>query len=215
MGRFFTRERFGKPQFLAGLLLVAFLAQCAWLISRGLRSGGLDDSERYRVQEGLRRWHGDTSGRSDAAGTPIEIERNDGYDPNHSALQYLIAGAPLLPWQFPMQPEQMPYWAWLVRLPYPIFGALLGASLWYVARRLYGNAGGYMALVLYCFSPGIIRASSGWFAQPEVTAAWGAFGAIFTAIAVAMVALSAFAAFAVPSVKGPAGGGHGHGHGMH
>jgi len=42
-----------------------------------------------------------------------------------------------------------------------------------------------------------------------------AYPTVFTAIAVAMVALSAFAAFAVPSVKGPAGGGHGHGHGMH
>jgi hypothetical protein len=50
---------------------------------------------------------------------------------------------------------------------------------------LYGNAGGYVALVLFCFSPGIIRASAGWFTQPEMGAAWGAFGAIFTGIAVA------------------------------
>jgi hypothetical protein len=54
-----------------------------------------------------------------------------------------------------------------------------------VARRLYGNSGGYIALVLYCFSPGIIRASAGWFTQAEMGAAWGAFGAIFTGIAVA------------------------------
>jgi hypothetical protein len=57
--------------------------------------------------------------------------------------------------------------------------------LWYVARRLYGNAGGYVALLLYCFSPGIIQSSSLWFSQPETGAAWGSFGAIFTAIAVA------------------------------
>jgi hypothetical protein len=38
---------------------------------------------------------------------------------------------------------------------------------------------------LYCFSPAIIRSSAVWFAEPEVGAAWGAFGAIFTAIAVA------------------------------
>jgi hypothetical protein len=62
---------------------------------------------------------------------------------------------------------------------------LLGASLWYVARRLYGNAGGYTALSLFCFSPGIIRATALWFAQPEIGAAWGTFGTIFTAIAVA------------------------------
>jgi len=33
---------------------------------------------------------------------------------------------------------------------------MLGGSLWYVARRLYGNAGGYIALALYCFSPAMI-----------------------------------------------------------
>ena len=40
--------------------------------------------------------------------------------------------------------------------PYLFFGVMLGASLWYVARRLYGNAGGYIALALYCFSPAMI-----------------------------------------------------------
>ena len=42
---------------------------------------------------------------------------------------------------------------WLAAFPYLIFGLLLGGSLWYVARRLFGNAGGYVALALYCFSP--------------------------------------------------------------
>ena len=185
MGRFFTRERFGRPQFLAGLLLLAFLAQCFLLIGRGLIARGVDNSEIYRVQEGLRRWHGEAAANNSSSYTPLEIEGNGGYDPNHSALYYLVAGAPLLAWPFPVQETSIYIWEWLARIPYPILGALLGASLWYVARRLYGNAGGYIALVLYCFSPGILRASSGWFAQPEVAAAWGAFGAIFTAIAVA------------------------------
>src|SRR5207247_8750365 len=47
------------------------------------------------------------------------------------------------------------------------------------------NGGGYIALMLYCFSPGIVRSSALWFAEPEIGATWGAFGAIFTAIAVA------------------------------
>jgi hypothetical protein len=76
-------------------------------------------------------------------------------------------------------------WGWLARAPDLVFGLLLGASLWYVSRRLYGNMGGYIALTLYCFSPAILRASALWFAQPEMGAAWGALGAIFTAIAVA------------------------------
>jgi hypothetical protein len=77
------------------------------------------------------------------------------------------------------------HWGFLSRVPYLMFGALLGASLWYVSRRLYGNPGGYIALGIYCFSPVIIRGSSVWFVQPEMSAVWGAFGAIFTAIAVA------------------------------
>src|SRR6266568_1662823 len=149
MGRFFTRERFGKPQFLAGLLLLVFLIQCAWLISRSLRTSGLDSTEMYRIQVGIRRWRGDAGASAFSRADPTaEIERNDGYDPNHSALYYLIAGAPLLAWPYPLQHEHMLYWAWVARIPYPILGALLGASLWYVARRLYGNAGGYIALTL-------------------------------------------------------------------
>jgi hypothetical protein len=72
---------------------------------------------------------------------------------------------------------------WPARLPFLAIGALLGASLWYVARRLYGNAGGYVALLLYAFSPTMITYSAR--TQPEIVAAWGVFGCIFTAIAVA------------------------------
>jgi hypothetical protein len=76
-------------------------------------------------------------------------------------------------------------WGWFARIPYLIFGLLLGASLWYVSRRLYGNQGGYIALTLYCFSPGMLQESALWHVQPEMGAAWGTFGAVFTAIAVA------------------------------
>jgi hypothetical protein len=40
-------------------------------------------------------------------------------------------------------------------------------------------------LILYCFSPSLLQASAVWHSEPEITVAWGAFGAIFTAIAVA------------------------------
>src|SRR5713226_6126059 len=194
MGGFFTRERFGRPQVLAGLLLLLFVAQCLWLMNRGLRLRP-DSGEVLRIRQGLGQWHGER-----IAGTLSRARReawenlppgwaqpgwiqNDGYDSNHSALWYLIASAPLL-----VRPGAAPsdgYLGWPARAPCLIFGALLGASLWYVSRRLYGNAGGYIALGLYCFSPGIIQSSALWFAQPELGAAWGAFGAIFTAIAVA------------------------------
>jgi hypothetical protein len=93
----------------------------------------------------------------------------------------LIASAPIFVFQ--VSPVS-PLWLWLTRVPYILFGTLLGASLWYVSRRLYGNAGGYIALALYCFSPAVIRSCALWVAEPDVAGAWGTFGAVFTAIAV-------------------------------
>jgi hypothetical protein len=70
-----------------------------------------------------------------------------------------------------------------MRAPFTVAGLLLGASLWYVARRLYGNAGGYIALITYIFTPAVIARSS--LIDASVPAAWGTFGLIFTGIAVA------------------------------
>jgi hypothetical protein len=182
----------GKPQWIAGTLLLVFLAQCAWLVTRSFSTGEMDLREWYRLDAGLRRWH--NSPRSAAIpdphsaiapAPPPRIRDNEGFDPDHSALWYLISSAPLLLWPGHFQSENLLFWGWLARIPHLIFGALLGASLWYVSRRLYGNAGGFIALTLYCFSPGVIRATSLWFAEPEVGAVWGAFGTIFTGIAVA------------------------------
>lgn len=192
MGKFFTRDRFGQPQVLAGSLLLIFMAQCLWLLARGTSPLDVDSSELFRVQEGLRQWRGEgvagtpSPERLEAASPPpAEIEENQGFDPNHSPLWYLLASAAFARSQGPVPLDSVRYWGWLARLPYIIFGILLGASLWYVARRLYGNAGGYIALTLYCFSPLMIRSSTLWLAQPEIGTAWGTFGAIFTAIAVA------------------------------
>ncbi len=182
----------GKPQWIAGTLLLIFLAQCTWLITHSLRTGDMDLREWYRLDTGLRLWH--RSPRMASApdphsalgpGPPPRIRDNDGIDPDHSALWYLISSAPLLVWPGRFQSDSLLYWGFLARLPHLAFGLLLGASLWYVARRLYGNEGGFIALILYCFSPGMIRAASVWFAEPEAGAAWGAFGTIFTGIAVA------------------------------
>jgi hypothetical protein len=160
MGNFFTRERFGHPQVIAAGLLLVFAAQCGWLVTRA-NPQEVDANQLFRVQEGLLQIRGDavagtpSMARLEAGITvPPEVEGNEGYDPDHSPLWYLIAAAPR-------------------------------ASLWYVSRRLYGNQGGYIALTLYCFSPGVLRGSTLWQAQPEMGAAWGTFGAIFTAIAVA------------------------------
>jgi len=186
MGGFFTRERFGRPQVLAGLLLLVFLGQCAWLVNR---SASLSPPEESRISEGLRRWNErhnpHMSLPSQENDKAREAAETGVYDPNHSSLWYLIASAPLLLWPEEMRLHSNHSLVWLARAPYLLFGILLGASLWYVSRRLYGNAGGYVALGLYCFSPAIIRSSVVWFAEPEVGTAWGTFGTIFTAIAVA------------------------------
>src|SRR5437762_1280343 len=179
MGGFFTRERFGRPQVLAGLLLLLFLGQCAWLVHR---SAGLTPGEESRISEGFRRWHAERNPRTSS---PLQESETGVYDANHSSLWYVIASVPLLLWPEQMRLDSNHSLVWLARAPYLLFGVLLGASLWYVSRRLYGNAGGYVALGLYCFSPALIRSSAVWFAEPEVGAAWGAFGTIFTAIAVA------------------------------
>jgi hypothetical protein len=199
MSRFLTRERFGGPQFLAGLLLTAFLAQAAWLVRSQLRgSDGPDVPEQLRIAAGWRQWHGgEIAGAPfpDAqALPPLDVSNDahdhakdkDSFDAEHSPLLYILTAAPLLAWPSRLlQSELAPYWRWLPRLPFLACGVLLGASLWYVSRRLCGNHGGYIALILYCFSPAMIKASAVWHTEPEIVAAWGAFGAIFTAIAVA------------------------------
>jgi len=71
----------------------------------------------------------------------------------------------------------------LLRLPFLAAGCLLGGGLWWVTRRLYGNFGGYTALALYCFSPAVLRACI--VPGPEVLAALGVFGGVYTCIGVA------------------------------
>ena len=171
------------PQIVAGSLLLIFMAQCCWLI--GHQHAGLIDSEDLaRVQEGWSQWQG-----HGIAGTPtglvnpatITSMRGAPYDTDHSPLWYLIESAPVA--LFNVAPDSRAF-LWLTRVPFVLIGALLGASLWYVSRRLYGNAGGYTALGLYCFSPAVLRASTLWLSPPNMAAAWGTFGSVFTAIAV-------------------------------
>lgn len=158
----------GIPQVIAALLLAAFLGQCAWFISHVPMS----QVEANYILQGL----GHTQGIYNAS------------DEWRSPLVALTAAVPVLPLlkgQNMMAVDQ--FWLdqhrWFVRTPFLLVGLLLGASVWYVARRMFGNQGGYVALGIYCFSPGIIARSS--LAGPEILGAWGAFGIIFTAIATA------------------------------
>ena len=71
----------------------------------------------------------------------------------------------------------------LLRLPFLFCGCVLGAGLWWVTRRLYGNLGGYVALALYCFSPSVLKACVS--PNPDIFAALGVYGGIYTCIGVA------------------------------
>src|SRR5215469_11028388 len=192
MRPYFTRERFGRPQFLAGLLLFTFLAQAIWLVHAEISTTpGLDLREAMRIEEGWKQWH--RHGIAAAPFTePAESGLQDpfqsdegGFDIEHSPLLYLSSAAPLLAWPHDISADTAPYWRWLLRLLFLACGLFLGASLWYVARRLCGNTGGFIALTFYCFSPSLIQASAVWRMEPEIVAAWGAFGTVFTTIAVA------------------------------
>src|SRR5678816_2212084 len=185
----FTSERFGRSQAIAALLLLAFLLQCVWLVNRTLAHHSVISPEQERINEGLRQWHGrGIAGipEPNSAEASSLVRRRDAYDANRSPLWYLVASAPFAMFPEPFDTTTFPASGWLARSPYFVFGLLLGASLWYVSRRLFGNAGGYIALALYCFSPAmIITTTAGSFVEPEMGSVWASFGAVFTAIAVA------------------------------
>ncbi len=200
--RFLASRPVGSPQFLAAALLFVYLFECGWLIQVQTRHSLLPDpGHAARISEGLEQWRGRAlAGRpeADLGGTgvsPVQpgadarlstnhLRLRDGYDVDRSPLYYLTAAAAVL-----VAPSALPADSTLAQLwfatPYLFFGVMLGGSLWYVARRLYGNAGGYIALTLYCFSPAMILNAAGAQSIGEMGAVWGAFGSIFTAIAVA------------------------------
>jgi hypothetical protein len=158
-----SRRRIGVPQIAALLLLLMFLAQCLWFSAHM----PLSTLEGNYVEAGLlhleRLSHAGTSERSPLVPLLAGVAaRTSGAEGHYGRL------------------GSYRFW---IRLPFLMAGLLLGASLWYVARRLYGNIGGYVALGLYCFSPLMVGEASQ--VGPEIVGAWGAFGLVFTSIAVA------------------------------
>jgi hypothetical protein len=156
-------SRLGAPQLIAIVLLLVFAGQCVWFMAHQ----PLSAMEGVYIEAGL-----------------LHLERlANANSPQHSALVPLIAGITARLSGAEKHVDEFNRYRMIIRLPFLIAGVLLGGSLWYVARRLYGNIGGYVALVLYCFSPVTIGSSSE--IGPAVVGAWGAFGLIFTSIAVA------------------------------
>ena len=196
MRRFLHSDGFRAPQFIAAALLLAYLLQCVWLLRVQTLHALIPDSDQaLRIYQGLEQWKGgpiagtpqslraETATGLPSSGRSGHLRVHDGYDQDRSPLYYLGAAAPMLLHPGSWLPESLQ--PLLAASLYLFFGVMLGASLWYVARRLYGNAGGYIALALYCFSPTMIVNAAGTQSAGEMGAVWGAFGTIFTAIAVA------------------------------
>ena len=162
-----------KAQKIAAALLLVFLLQALWLVTHL----PLNLSETRNVMAGKSLW---ATHKLQGARSPMI--------PGDSILTLRCAG--ILPnlathWQtrrYEFSVYEAPS-RWLVRLPFVAFGVWLGGALWWVARRIFGNEGGYVALGLYCFSPPILLASTT--AEPAILSSWGLFGLVFTAIGVA------------------------------
>jgi hypothetical protein len=194
--RVFHPDAFRPPQFAAAALLLVYLMQCMWLVHvQSVRAPATDSRQALLIYQGLEQWQGKAIAgtpealRSEAvtglpsAGRAGDLRVRDGFDQDRSPLRYLVAAAPLVVRPDSWLPKSLlPF---VVASPYLFFGVMLGASLWYVSRRLYGNAGGYIALALYCFSPAMIVNVGGVQSLGEMGGVWGAFGTVFTAIAVA------------------------------
>jgi len=155
--------RIGVPQLIALAFLLIFALQCVWFMVHQ----PLAATEAVYIEAGL-----------------LHLERlASANNAQHTALVPLMAGVAARLSGVEKHVTEFNDYRLLLRLPFLIVGLALGASLWYVARRLYGNIGGYVALILYCFSPLTIAASGE--VGPAVVGAWGGFGLVFTAIAVA------------------------------
>src|SRR3954447_26937202 len=120
MGSYFTRERFGRPQFLAAFILLAFLAQAIWLVHAELSAAqSMETEESIRIGEGLKQLRGrGTAGAPvmEPAQNPFEhLSQKDesGFDPEHSPLIYLVSAGPLVVWPHNLDADSAVYWRWL------------------------------------------------------------------------------------------------------
>jgi hypothetical protein len=190
------RIKIGRPQRLAALLLLFFFAECLWVISHQQLS-----QQDYRYAEcGRQMWerpsplagyfttcgnlNGDGTFAYRLAGFPLTVQRLAmlGVDKLRKPEDRLYAEGTLhgSMWEARHELFSVKY---LLHLPFVFFAIWLGAGLWWVARRLFGNEGGFFALGLYCFCPAIIQSAIT--PNNDVLAMWGLYGLVYTAMGVA------------------------------
>ncbi len=188
--------RVGRPQRIAALLLLIFLGECLYVIAHQQLT-----SADYRYARcGREMWErpsplagyfttcgnlqGDGTFAYRLAGLPLTAQRLllQAQDRLRKPADRLYAQGTLngSTWEARHQLAWVPY---LMHLPFVLFAMWLGAGLWWVARRLFGNEGGALALALYIFCPVVVRYAV--VPNNEILAMWGLYGLVYTAIGVA------------------------------
>jgi hypothetical protein len=192
----FPRIQIGRPQRLAALLLLLFLGQCLWIIGHQ----DLSTTDYRFARCGREMWerpsplagyfttcgnlNGDGTFAYRVAGFPLTAQRLVllAIDHFRAPANRLYAGGSLngSTWEARHQLASVVY---LIHLPFVFFAIWLGGGLWWVARRLFGNEGGFFALGLYCFCPSIVSLAVT--PSNDLLAMWGLYGVLYTAIGVA------------------------------
>jgi hypothetical protein len=191
------RFRFNRPQRIAAALLAVFLLQGLWITAHQ----SLTDRDYQYARCGRETWESPsalagyytTCGNIHdgilayrLAGLPLTLNLllERGLDHFRKPENRMVAAgsspSELSLWELR---HQMTHILLLLRLPFLFAGCVLGGCIWWVTRRLYGDLGGYTALALYCFCPAILKACLS--PNPEVLAALGVYGGVYTSIGVA------------------------------
>jgi hypothetical protein len=190
------RIHIGRPQRLAAVLLLFFFAECFWVIGHQQLSTtdyrfarcGREMWERPSPLAGYFTTCGNLNGDGTfayrIAGFPLTAQRLTllAIDHFRAPANHLYPGGSLngSTWEARHQLASVIY---LIHLPFVLFAIWLGGGLWWVARRLFGNAGGFLALGLYCFCPVVVRMAVA--PNNDVLAMWGLYGLVYAAMGVA------------------------------
>lgn len=187
---------FGPAQRVAALLLLVLFGECLWTIAhQPLNSDdyryarcGREMWERPSPLQGYFTTCGNLNGDGTlayrVAGLPLTAQRLLllGIDHFRSPENRLYSGGSLngTTWE---ARHELGSVKWLIRVPFVLFTVWLGGGLWWVARRLFGNEGGALALALYVFCSAIVRYATT--PNNDILAMWGLYGLLYTAIGVA------------------------------
>jgi hypothetical protein len=188
--------RFGRPQQIAALILLFFFGEALLVIARTPLS---DADYRYAL-----------CGREMWENTPpvTGYFTTCGNMQGDGTLAYRAAGLPISTYVAALRVEdwvsakrhgqtvdtnpisgsiydlrhQISGIRYLIRVPFALAAVLLGAGLWWVTRRLFGNIGGAFALSLYALSPPVLHFATS--PNNEILAAWGLYALVYTAIGI-------------------------------